>query len=272
MMLRKTCEVKCMSWEPDTIISAGLLKALFPDMKIKFIKDDYSDFINVWKLGKDFFQTIIYNYGLHKLNEPEFMQYIRDLEGIICTMDPHTAQLSKWKKHFLNAVDFSRVYFNSALYKLSDLTELESQIMKSSKSSYVIINDNYLPWYKYVRNYPEIKFIIMDRTKFYVNEDKDVPLFNPVYGPCETKCYYSVLAIPDGTGDNRIPIYQCVKGGGMYVDNSINTFDKFLPFLPKRKDEIWKKVDECYLPSLDVSIRLVEDLVNKYDMYKRGVI
>ena len=58
----------------------------------------------------------------------------------------------------------------------------------------------------------------------------------------------------------------------MYVDNSINTFDKFLPFLPKRKDEIWKKVDECYLPSLDVSIRLVEDLVDKYDMYKRGVI
>lgn len=274
-MLRRTCEIKNMTWDTDVILSAGLLKALFPDLKIKFIEAIYSNSASVWKLGQDTFVNILYDYGLDDLNTSLVFYYenLNKFKDLIENMNPYSSLLEEWKKHFLNIVDMTQNYFKSTLYNLTNLHDCKSLFERAVENHepFIVVKDSCTPWRLFAWKYPQVKFVINDRTDFYENRDDHIYGYGFISRLKNRNDFWTVETIPNEDGNARIPIYYCVNGKGIHVKNSNPSFDKFLPYLPKENPEIWREHDDFGMPTLDISIQFIHNMVNKYRDHEKGL-
>ena len=264
-MIKTGCEVICMSWNYHEILSVGILKNVIPNLEIKFV-DEFSNDPRTWKI--DFSDCIYLEIckTYHIDEELTDSIYSEIIEKLIYEIEPRTSILDIWKEGFLYAADITSAYVKAKNFKQAIYHSCHSRF-EDVRYGYAFIEDEDSPWEEIVKDYPDIKFVIIDLKKSYEhqrdpfgieNSPEGLQYMNAVY---RIDLRYKVKPIRENQ-EYRIPVFR--NDVKIIIDSDT---DLYSVIEPKKSWQSFTLLDEVSFEFLNQAERFVKSMIDKYNEY-----
>lgn len=264
-MIKTGCEVICMSWNFHEILSVGILKNVIPNLEIKFV-DEFTNDPRTWKI--DFSDCIYLEIckTYHIDEELTDSIYSEIIENLIYEIEPRTSILDIWKEGFLYAVDIASTYVKAKNFKQVIYHSCLSWF-EDARYGYAFIEDEDSPWEEIVKDYPDIKFVIIDLKKSYEhqrdpfgveNSPEGLQYINAVYG---INLRYKVKPIRENQ-EYRIPVFH--NDDKIIIDSDT---DQYSVIEPKKSWQSFTLLNEVSFEFLNQAERFVKSMIDKYNKY-----
>ena len=264
-MIKTGCEVICMTWDFHEILSVGILKNVIPNLEIKFV-DAFTNDPRTWKID---FSDCIYLEICKSYHIDEGLRdsiYSEIIEKLIYEIEPRTSILDIWKEGFLYAVDIASAYVKAKNFEQAIYHSCRSWF-EDARYGYAFIEDEDSPWENIVKDYPDIKFVIIDLKKSYEHErdthdaknnSEGLQIINTVY---RIDLRYKVKPICENQ-EYRIPVFR--NGDEIIIDPDT---DQYSVIEPKESWQSFTLLDEVSFEFLNQAERFVKSMINKYNEY-----
>ena len=269
-MIKTGCEVFCMSWDSHEILSVGILKNLIPNLEIKFV-DNFTNDPRTWKIdfSDGIYREICKTYHIDKELADSIDSEI--IEKLIYEIEPKTSIFDIWKEGFLYAVDIVSMYVKAKNFKQAIYNSCRSWF-EDAGDGYALIEDEDSPWEEIVKDYPDIKFVIIDMGKSYYHEkdpfgvensDEGLYYVNAVY---RIELRYKVKPICENQ-EFRIPVFR--NDDILIIHPLIDDPDTNLYSViePKKSWQSFTLLDEVSFEFFNQAERFVESMIKKYNKY-----
>lgn len=264
-MIKTGCEVICMSWDFHEILSVGILKNVIPNLEIKFV-DEFSNDPRTWKI--DFTDCIYLEICKTYCIDEELTDSIYNeiIEKLIYEIEPKTSIFDIWKEGFLYAVDIASAYVKAKNFKQAIYHSCCSWF-EDARDGYAIIKDEDSPWEEIAKDYPDIKFVIIDLKKSYEHERDSHDVKNNSEGLQNIDAVYyidlryKVKPICENQ-EYRIPVFRNDDKIVIELDT-----DQYSVIEPKKSWHSFTLLDEVSFEFLDQAEEFVESMINKYNKY-----
>ena len=264
-MIKTGCEVICMTWNFHEILSVGILKNIIPNLEIKFV-DEFSNDPRTWKI--DFTDCIYLEICKTYCIDEELTDSIYNeiIEKLIYEIKPKTSIFDIWKEGFLYAVDIASTYVKAKNFKQAIYHSCRSWF-EDARYGYAFIEDEDSPWKEIVKDYPDIKFVIIDLKKSYEHERDTDDVKNNSEGLQNIDAVYyidlryKVKPICENQ-EYRIPVFRNDDKIVIELDT-----DQYSVIEPKKSWHSFTLLDEVSFEFLDQAEEFVESMINKYNKY-----
>ena len=264
-MIKTGCEVICMSWNYHEILSVGILKNVIPNLEIKFV-DAFTNDPRTWKI--DFSDCIYLEICKTYYIDEELRDsiYSEIIEELIYEIEPKTSILDIWKEGFLYAVDIASAYVKAKNFKQAIYHSCRSWF-EDARYGYAFIEDEDSPWEEIVKDYPDIKFVIIDMKRSYEHEkdpfgvensDESLRCVDAVY---RIELRYKVKPICENQ-EYRIPVFH--NDDKIIIDSDT---DQYSVIEPKKSWQSFTLLDEVSFEFLNQAERFVKSMIDKYNKY-----
>ena len=277
-MIKTGCEVIYMTWDFYAIMSVGVLKNFIPNLEIKFV-DEFSNNPRTWKINLDknfepnsyaIYCDICDRYQTDDDDKYSFLSATvgnDKIKNIIDDIKPETSVAAIWKEAFLYAVELAYTYIKAKNFNLSIYHSCISWF-DYAKDGYVFIEDEDSPWEEIAKDYPDVKFAIIDTGNSYDHEkSRKIADGFVISSPYYIDLRYKVKPIVVNQR-YRIPVF---RDESKIILASYPNTERYSVMEPNKSWESFSRVDEVSFEHLNDAIDFVKEMIRKYDDRKKGV-